>query len=311
MSSDFDVPVAILAFNRPAPTARLMSAISEVRPSRLFVIADGPRENVPGDEDRCRETRDIIESFIRWPAEVTRNFADVNLNCRRRPETGLDWLFAQVDRAIILEDDCIPHPAFFPYCEQLLERYANSPRVGAVAGTSPIPGTGSAVPAPAEENYVLSRYPLSWGWATWSRAWRLNDPALSAWPRLKASSWLPDMLGSRLAVAYWKALFDAGYNGFDAWDYGWTFSCWCHDLLTVHPAANLVSNIGFDASATHTRQPSKFTAMPTRPVGTPLVGPSTIERNVAYDEQLEKLIFSGDWETLFARIQSRLAGTSR
>src|SRR3989440_12380492 len=118
-------PVAFLIFNRPELTERVFSAIREAKPSKLLVVADGPGkpEHVP----LCEKARDVIK--VDWDCELLTNFSAVNLGCRRRVSTGISWVFSQVEEAIILEDDCLPSPSFFGFCEALLDQYRNDQRV--------------------------------------------------------------------------------------------------------------------------------------------------------------------------------------
>ena len=112
-------PVAFLVFNRPDTTERVFEAIRLARPPKLLVVADGPRAHRPDDDTKCQATRAIIER-VDWPCEVLKNYSEANLGCRTRVSSGLDWVFSTVEEAIILEDDCLPHPTFFRFCEELL-----------------------------------------------------------------------------------------------------------------------------------------------------------------------------------------------
>jgi hypothetical protein len=93
-------PVAIIIFNRPGCTAQVLRAIAAAKPKKLFVIADGPRPSRPEDVEKCAATRALVEQ-IDWQCEVIKNYSDINLGCKYRPENGLDWVFDQVDSAII------------------------------------------------------------------------------------------------------------------------------------------------------------------------------------------------------------------
>ena len=79
--------------------------------------------------------RAVVER-VDWDCEVQRNFSDVNLGCGMRPATGLTWVFKHVDRAIVLEADCVPDPTFFRFCDEALERYRDDERVMHVAGNN-------------------------------------------------------------------------------------------------------------------------------------------------------------------------------
>jgi hypothetical protein len=133
--SDFQLttPVALLIFNRPDTTALVFQAIAKAKPPKLLVVADGPRDARPGEADKCQAARAIIEQ-VDWPCEVITHYADTNMGCKLRVSSGISWIFDQVEEAIILEDDCLPDPTFFRYCQEMLERYRDNERVGMVSG---------------------------------------------------------------------------------------------------------------------------------------------------------------------------------
>lgn len=244
-----DTPVALIIFRRPALTERVVAAISRVRPTRLFVIADGPRPERPDDAAACAAARAVIDR-VDWDCEVERNFSEVNLGCGRRPASGISWLFDHVEEAIILEDDCVPDPSFFRYCAEMLQRYRDDERVMHIAGS-----TYRTQPAPTPYSYYFSHFNGAWGWATWRRAWRHFDPAVRLWHDLRQTSWLADIVEDEAAVRYWAAEFERAYDrsgDVSYWDHQWTFACWAHSGLSIVPRANLVSNIGCGPDATHT-----------------------------------------------------------
>ena len=101
--SDFRLnkPVAFMVFNRPETTLRVFEEIRRARPPKLLVVADGPRADRPGEAEKCRIVRDIIET-VDWDCEILRNYAEENMGCRMRISSGLDWVFDTVEEAIIL-----------------------------------------------------------------------------------------------------------------------------------------------------------------------------------------------------------------
>ena len=122
----FDTPVIFMVFNRPDLTARVFEQIARIRPRTLYVIADGPRADRPGDVDVCAATRKVVEQ-VDWPCEVIRDYSEENLGCGLRCASGLTNAFDRLDRAIVLEDDCLPDPSFFGYCEALLVCSSSTP----------------------------------------------------------------------------------------------------------------------------------------------------------------------------------------
>src|SRR6266404_4767750 len=129
-------PLAFIVFNRPDLTAKVFERIREARPEHLLVVCDGPRKDVATDAQRVAEVRALIANGVDWPCKVVRNYAETNMGCRERAASGLNWVFSLTEEAIILEDDCLPDPSFFPYCEEMLERYRDTPEVMHINGTN-------------------------------------------------------------------------------------------------------------------------------------------------------------------------------
>ncbi|OGV76694.1 MAG: hemolytic protein HlpA-like protein [Lentisphaerae bacterium RIFOXYB12_FULL_65_16] len=271
-------PVAFLIFNRPETTARVFEAIRRVRPPKLLVVADGPRSDREGENEKCRAARSVIER-VDWPCEVITNYADTNLGCRTRISSGLDWVFANVDEAIILEDDCLPDPSFFPFCEELLARYRDDDRIMMISGDNFQFGRRRG-----PQSYYFSQYTHIWGWATWKRAWRRYDVGMKLWPTVREGEWLFDILGDRRSVTYWTNIFDRVHQEkINTWDCQWMFSCWLESGLSIMPCTNLVSNIGFASDATHTSRRSPFSNMAVVPTRFPLQHPSFVIRDAKAD----------------------------
>lgn len=165
-------PVAFIIFNRPDRTAKVFEAIRQARPSMLLVAADGPRVNRTGETGKCAETRSIIDR-VDWPCEVLTNYSDINMGMKQREATAFSWVFDIVEEAILLEDDCLPHPTFFRYCEELLRYYRHDERVMTISGdNTPL---GNPRNRQTQDSYYFSIYARTWGWATWRRAWQHYD----------------------------------------------------------------------------------------------------------------------------------------
>jgi hypothetical protein len=276
-----DTPVALIIFNRPDKTKRVLQAIAAARPRQLFVIADGPRPDRPEDAEKCGAARAIIEQ-VNWPCEVVKNYSDVNLGCGARPATGISWVFDQVNEAIILEDDCVPHPTFFPYCQELLHMYREDTRIMSVGGFT-------SYKQSRPHNYYFSVFPIcSGGWATWRRAWRYWDGGIKLWPTLRETSWLRETLGNAQVAQVFQDIFDRAYaegEKADYWDYQWIFACWAHSGLSILPTqTNLLSNIGFDEEGTHTKSGDDPRAdAPTEAIEIPLRHPPCVLRDREMD----------------------------
>ena len=300
-----ETPVLLIIFNRPDTTEKVFRAIAQAQPRKLFVAADGPRADQPGDAEKCTAARAVAEQ-VDWECEVLRNYSDVNLGCALRPPTAVSWVFEHVDETIILEDDCVPHPTFFRFCDELLEKYRNDGRTMAISGDNFQIGRRRT-----KDSYYFSRYNHCWGWATWRRAWQYYDHDMTLWPEIRDAGWLEDILSEPSAVRYWAGIFQAVYEGrINSWAYRWTFACWIQSGLSILPNVNLVANIGFTAEATHTKGSSRFANMPVETPSFPLRHPQFVIRDTRADDFTQENVFDAirrKRNNLLARVRRRLS----
>lgn len=278
-NTQLKTPVAFIIFNRPDTTERVFAEIAKARPPKLLVVADGPRINRPGEAERCIQTRAIIER-VNWECEVLTNFSDINLGCKNRVSSGIDWVFEQVPEAIILEDDCLPDATFFCFCEELLERYRDDERIGMISGDNFQFGRKHG-----EASYYFSRYNHIWGWATWRRAWQHYDRDAKGWPEMRDGGWLNALVKKTGERKHWAKIFQDVHEGrIDTWDYQWGLTLWAQGMLSVMPNVNLISNIGFGVEATHTVAASIYADMKTEPISFPLSHPNILLPHAVADE---------------------------
>lgn len=279
---ELTTPVALIIFNRPDKTKKVFEEIRKVKPAELFIIADGPREGNNDDKHLCLETKDIVEK-IDWDCKVHKDYSNNNIGLRKRVSTGLNWVFEHTEEAIILEDDCVPHPSFFRFCEELLDYYRNEEKIMAIAGTNFI-----SLQKPEHNSYFFSAFVNVWGWASWRRAWINYDDKINDWPNLSKGDFLLKILQNEKSVKYWNTILQEVYEEkINSWAYRWLFSCWQNDGLIIIPAVNSVTNIGFGKEATNTKGPGKRSAVnPSNEIVFPLKHPKNIER----DEDTDKLI---------------------
>lgn len=274
-------PVALLVFNRPEETLRVFAAIREARPEQLLLIADGPRSNRSEESVLCDEVRQIVAQ-VDWPCNVRHNYSDTNLGCRQRVASGLDWVFDNVEEAIILEDDCLPDRSFFRFCQELLEYYRHVHGIGMISGDNFQFGRQHD-----KSSYYFSRYFHVWGWATWRDRWVGSyDVAMQKWPAVRNESWLSNILSDKCELKAWNKNFEKTYSGkIDTWDYQWVFANWLQSRLCIIPTMNLISNIGFNSNATHTIVNDNLANIDRFAVVFPLEHPKNILRNTKADER--------------------------
>lgn len=241
-----DVPVLLLIFRRPEISKSVVKAIKNIKPKRLFIAADGPRPLVNGEESLCHETRRSVLSEIDWECEVKTLFRNSNLGCRKAVTTAIDWFFDQVDEGIILEDDTLPSASFFGFCNDMLGLYRESPDIMHISGNNfqngRIRGDGS---------YYASRLAHSWGWATWSKAWKKYQKNISGFEE----NW--EMLSQDLDFSpsqskWWKKMLQRTKDEeINTWDFQWHYTIMLHRGICILPQLNLVKNIGVGPDATH------------------------------------------------------------
>lgn len=302
--SGFSVPVAIFNFNRPHLTRRVFEVVRQIRPRQLLLVADGPRASRPDDARLCAEVRAIFDE-IDWECEVLRNFSDTNLGSFKRNSSGLNWVFDTVEEAIILEDDCMPSLSFFRYCEELLERYRNDPRVGLISGNNfGFPGVGRE-----NDSYYFSAYALTWGWASWRRVWKQVDLEMSWWEPEAAGSMLRAALPHPSEWKYWLRLYDSIRSGAtrNAWDYQLIITLLRHSQYCAFPQVNLAANVGFGVGATHgSDDASPVSDLPRGELTFPLMHPVSLQRSASIDHRIFHRRFV---PTLWQRIKNKLVRT--
>lgn len=292
--------VVLLAFNRPEHTARTLEAIRAARPAELFLVADGPRPDRPDDAELVARTRAVMET-IDWPCEVRRRYSPDNLGCEGNVETGLDWVFSQVDEAIILEDDCVADPTFFAYAEALLDRYRDDPTVWQVAGNS------HWVPARLfeDDSYRFAAWASVWGWATWADRWHRHraafprdhqGPGGDAPRRTTPARPRQDLLVTRAGRAHFAEAATSDDIVRHGWDKQWWLTMMTEGGLAATPAVNLVENVGFGAGATHGVY--EHATEPARPMPLPLRHPEAVVLDVEVERDLELLMSRAGGQTV-------------
>ena len=303
-NGELDVPVVLIIFNRPEHTRAVFDEIAAVRPGRLFVIADGPRPGRPEDARKCAASRAILDR-LNWRCDVRTDFAETNLGCGRRIASGLDWVFDQVDRAIILEDDCLPDMSFFRFCAEILDKYQDDPRIRTITGSSFLRGKTRS-----RWSYYFSKFHCTWGWATWRRSWQDVDISMQNWPEVRDGGWLIDILGSRRKARFFASRFDRTYQGrLNSWTYPYQFSCWLGNGLAVTPNRNLISNVGSGEAATNVLPDAPFLHQRRDAMPFPLVHPPFVVVDRLSDDEMFRrrcLPEQGPWLRRAARRAYRL-----
>jgi hypothetical protein len=285
IDQSFNTPVVFIIFNRPESTLKVFEQISRIKPSNLFVIADGPRPNKINDINDCELTRKVIDN-VDWPCNIYKNYSDINLGCGKRVTSGLDWVFENVESAIILEDDCLPHNDFFIFCETLLKKYENNDNIFSICGSNFLKGKYVN-----HSSYYYSSHFHVWGWATWKRAWKLNDFEASGMSIDNLKYKLNTKFKTKAELKFYKKMFfDMKNKNVDTWDYQWFFTHIYFDGLTIIPNYNLISNIGPNGAHFKNDNLNPRINLPTHSI-LPIKYPNSITIDIKADYLLYQLNF--------------------
>ena len=276
-------PVLFLVFNRPELTFQVFEEIRKAKPAQLYIAADGPREDKDGEAEKCELTRSIINK-IDWNCEVKTLFRDKNLGCKIAVSSAITWFFDNVEEGIILEDDCLPDPSFFKFCEELLERYRDNETIMHIGGTNFQDGIERG-----KFSYYFSNLSHIWGWATWRRAWKKYTIGMDGFEEFLSKDKLKKKLGNKIFADFFNKKLGQTFEGtINTWDYQWSFTIWKNDGLCIIPNKNLVSNIGFGNNATHTvENNSELSVIRTEEIHS-IIHPETIKINKKADNYFIK-----------------------
>lgn len=243
--------VLLITFNRPDTTREVLKALQVAKPKRLYVFSDGAR--TPDEAKICREVRDLVTEMVNWDCDLRRKVSEKNLGCGPGPFAAMNWAVEEEDRIIILEDDCVPSPAFFPYCNYLLNKYLEDERIWIISGNNYCP----EYPLPAD--YAFTRYAHSWGWATWRRCIKSVDLSMNKYHEFKERKLMYSLLPKNEAEFFLKK-YDHIYQDKNAmshiWDFQFGFNIRANYGIGILPRSNLVKNIGY--MGTHSEKKSPF-----------------------------------------------------
>lgn len=281
MTTAASTPAVLLTvWRRPDETQRVLRVLQRRGPLRLFVAGDGPRSET--DLQSVNEVRALVEEARQWCSGLHTSFSSKHLGCRGGMERAINWFFEHVDEGIILEDDCVPSSEFFDFAGEALQRFREDPRVLHVSGDCSMP-----LSIDQDWSYCFVRYPHSWGWATWRRAWALYDSDMASWKDTVAAGRVADVFPDEDERRVWAPIFTrlAHESVPDSWAWRWAASCIIRDGLSVQPLTNLVTNIGFGELATHTRRPGPRSAVESGKIF-PLRHPPATYRHLTAERQI-------------------------
>jgi hypothetical protein len=240
-------PIVVFAYRRPEHLQRTLASLSACEgfaKSPVIVYCDGAKN--ADDHSDVEKTRQVAQEMLGDAAEY--RFSPMNKGLSASVIAGVTEVIQRYGRVIVVEDDLLLTHNFLTYMNAALERYRNDQSVFQVSGymfdTPEFVGRDEAMFMPIT---------VSWGWATWQRAWDHFDATASGWERLLSDKKLRKKFDVDGIYGYSTMLVRQMMGQRDSWAVRWYWSAFQNQALTLFPPTSLVNNIGFDGSGSHGR----------------------------------------------------------
>ena len=243
-----DVPVKVDIWIRPEAQRRQFEVIKQARPSILFLISDGGRNEK--EWEAIYQNRKMFDEEIDWECTVYRLYKDENNGMYAMMQEKEKLIWEHVDRCMFLEDDYVPSVSFFRYCAELLEKYKDDERIMSICGMNH-EGVSENVP----DDYFFSQACSVWGMATWKRTidqrnWYRNHRILDDYTK----SLLKD--ATKNCRVFWKQFLGYQRNEVlhghpQGGEYWCGFDLFSQNRLVIVPKYNMINNIGCTTDAAH------------------------------------------------------------
>lgn len=287
----FETPVLLIIYNRITETHNIFQTIHAIKPSKLYVAADGAKQEDPNDYGTCLRTRSVI--MPEWPCQLKLMFKDEHLGKAQMVFQAINWFFENEPEGIILFDDTMPHPDFFPYCEQLLDKYRDNKQIVHIGGSN-----FQHERQRGDASYYFSCYATTWGFATWKDRWENFDLSMANLKDFNFPEILTHYMKKREERNYWlrRGIALQRYHFDDIWEFQYKFHLWSKQGLCISPNVNLVTNVGFKKNKRKIRKMS----LPAHAI-MPLTHPEEIEQNRKADRFAFRRYFNKALRVLFAK----------
>jgi len=237
-------PIALFVYNRPEHTRRTLNYLQKnllADESRLFIFSDGAKTEA--DQPKVEQVRQLIKEVSGFKSVKVFN-SKQNLGLADSIINGVTKLVNEYGKVIVFEDDLLSSTHTLQYFNEALTRYADEEKVMHI-GAYMFDIDSKTLP----ETFFY-RIATSWGWATWSRAWKDFEPdidkLIGRFDKQKINKFSIDG-----TMNFWKQMqdFKAGKN--NSWAIRWYASIFLKGGLTLNPSHSLVHNIGHDGTGVH------------------------------------------------------------
>lgn len=243
------LPIIVFAYNRSKTIKVLLTELKKIKPPNIIFFLDGPKSEK--DKKKCQEVKLLILK-IKWKCKKKIVVSKSNKGLKKSVIDGLNYVFNRYEKAIILEDDCIPNKSFFLFCSLMLKKFKNYKNISGISGSNFYPNKINKL-------YYFSNYSSIWGWATWKRVWKNTTLSINFWPRYKNSMEWKNKFDSLTERYFWENKFNKVYEKkINSWAYIYLLNNFYKNRITIVPKHNLVKNIGFGKNATNTKSVNKF-----------------------------------------------------
>ncbi len=288
-----NIPVVLIMYRRMDTVEEQMNILNQIKPSVLYLVGDDAPFGEEELHQKVLQIREYCEKAVQWSCDLRRIYAEENMGCDKRIETALSQVFREVGEAIILEDDCIPDPTFFEFCQQMLVRYRDDKRIMFISG-------GHYCPWEEEDtSYIFSRRGDIWGWATWADRWTcMEQDFFAEWKRMLDEHLVAKHYGRKVERALIRE--NGKYGLKPPWDIKWIDYTMASGRLAIVPGRNMVTNIGFDTNATHTNVAPDF-SLKKNPMVFPMTEPDEVKPNKRYDTTRQRENFAISYYTRVKR----------
>lgn len=245
----FDTPILILTHKRFNSVKLIVNELKKIKPKQIY-LANNPLP-IEATQEEIKNQKKIIKLFdnLPWDYILKKKIHPEHLDVKNSIVQSINWFFSNVEYGIILEDDCIPCPSFFYFCQTILIKYLDNQKIMHICGSN------FQKIHNHKFSYYFSKYNHVWGWASWKRAWNLYDKDITFWPKLKKSDKWIKINPLWLERRYWDYFFSLCFNNkIITWDYQWLACIWNYNGISIIPNKNLITNVGFDKYATNTKK---------------------------------------------------------
>jgi len=243
-------PIIVFAYNRPqllSQTLESLQANHLASESDLFIFCDGPKSKASeSDLKKNADVRKIVREKFSFKS-VTIYESETNKGLGPSVIAGVTKIVNEFGKVIVLEDDLLTSTYFLEYMNTALDKYENEDKVMQISGYMfPVEFTNLKTDA------IFLPYTTTWGWATWSRAWKYFDDMMSGYEKLKNDKLLRHKFDMEGTYPYFKLLEKQKRNKLRTWGITWYLSVFIKNGLTLHPVQSLVVQKGFGKEATNT-----------------------------------------------------------